>query len=114
MKNFIAVFLGGCLGGLIRAGIASLASPLLAVTIVNLIGAGLLASLTSRWLQHRLPAWLGLGLGTGFCGSLTTFGTLIMALMHANLPMAILYLGLNVVGGVLIGWLVYTGGRHHV
>lgn len=114
MKNFMAVFLGGCLGGLIRAGIASLASPLLAVTIVNLIGAALLASLTSQWLKHRLPTWLGLGLGTGFCGSLTTFGTLMMALMHVNLPVALLYLGLNIGGGLVIGWLVYTGGRHHV
>ncbi len=77
-RTLAAVFLGGALGTLARAGL-SVAFPAPAAHwpwptfVVNVVGAFLLG-----WFATRLPA-AGLGrplLGTGLCGGLTTFSTL--------------------------------------
>jgi fluoride exporter len=77
-----AIFAGGCLGALARAGLAEWlphqpgAWPW-ATFAANIAGAALLGWAVTR-LQERMPltAYRRPLLGTGFCGALTTFSTL--------------------------------------
>lgn len=77
-----AVFVGGAIGTLARAGLATLAAaepghwpwP---TFIVNIVGAFLLGYFVTRLLE-RLPtsSYRRPLLGTGICGGLTTFSTM--------------------------------------
>jgi CrcB protein len=82
-----AVFVGGCLGALARAGLAR-AFPAgqglpWATLVANLAGTALLAWFATR-LQERLPpsTYRRPLLGTGLCGALTTFSTLQVELIR--------------------------------
>lgn len=81
-RMITAVFAGGAVGTLLRAGL-SVAFPLPAsqwpwpTFAVNIVGAFLLGYFTTR-LQERLPlsSYRRPALGTGLCGGLTTFSTM--------------------------------------
>lgn len=82
-----AIFVGGCLGALARAGLAQLPTPAAPswpwVTFaVNIVGAFLLGYFATR-LQERLPlsSYRRPLLGTGMCGALTTFSTMQLELL---------------------------------
>lgn len=82
-----AIFAGGFVGALIRAGLAeALASDPpswpWATFVVNIVGAFLLGYFGTR-LQERLPlsAYKRPFLGTGICGALTTFSTMQVELL---------------------------------
>ena len=87
-RELAAVFAGGVLGALARAGLVD-AFPRGAtqwpwVTFaVNIAGAALLGYLVTR-LQERLPlsAYRRPLLGSGFCGALTTFSTMQLELVR--------------------------------
>lgn len=102
-----AIFLGGALGALLRAGLAEvLPDPGVgwpwATFIVNVIGAALLG----YWFtvlphtQYRRPL-----LTTGFCGALTTFSTVQVELVEmidaGRVPLACVYLGASMVAGLV-------------
>jgi CrcB protein len=78
----VAVFTGGCIGAVVRAGLVE-ALPAgagewpWATFVANLAGTAALAFLATR-LQERLPptTYRRPLLGTGLCGALTTFSTL--------------------------------------
>jgi CrcB protein len=77
----LAILAGGAAGALARAGVGE-ALPHArggwpwATFLVNLGGAALLAWLTTRLTEMVAPTrYWRLGLGTGFCGALTTFST---------------------------------------
>ena len=84
----VAVFAGGVIGGLGRAGLVE-ATPWdgrswpWATLAVNLAGTLLLGYFAVR-LQERLPpsTYRRPLLGTGFCGALTTFSTLQLELIE--------------------------------
>jgi CrcB protein len=86
-RELAAIFAGGCLGALARAGLAE-ALPHRTGTwpwvtfAVNVAGAFLLGLFVTR-LQERLPlsAYRRPLLGTGFCGALTTFSTMQVELL---------------------------------
>ncbi|WP_461213618.1 fluoride efflux transporter FluC [Lacticaseibacillus sp. GG6-2] len=82
MKQWLAVFGGGALGGLARYGVSSVmpaAHGLAATTTVNLVGSFLLAFITFGLARRvDLPDWLILALGTGFVGAFTTCSTLTL------------------------------------
>jgi CrcB protein len=101
-----AIFLGGALGALARAGLAeALPDPGVgwpwATFVVNVVGAALLG----YWFtvlphtQYRRPL-----LTTGFCGALTTFSTVQLELLEmveaGRVPLACLYLGVSVAAGL--------------
>ena len=103
-----AVFAGGCLGALSRAGL-NRAIPAehgwpWATLIANLLGTALLAWFATR-LQERLPpsTYRRPLLGTGLCGALTTFSTpqieLIRLGRDGHSGLAVLYLAVTLLGG---------------
>src|SRR5437763_12646896 len=87
IRELAAIFAGGALGALARAGLLEWLPPHpgrwpWATFIVNLAGAFLLGWFATR-LQERLPlsAYRRPLLGTGLCGALTTFSTVQVELL---------------------------------
>jgi fluoride exporter len=111
-RLLLAIFVGGVVGALLRAGLeevfpASGHDWPWATFIVNVAGAALLAYFATR-LQERLPpsTYPRPFLGTGLCGALTTFSTVQIEAIelvrddHALLALA--YLVTSVVAGLLV------------
>jgi CrcB protein len=87
-RELAAIFAGGCIGALARAGLseavtADPASWPWATFAVNVLGAALLGYFATR-LQERLPParYRRPFLATGICGALTTFSTLQVELVR--------------------------------
>jgi CrcB protein len=112
-----AIFIGGALGALLRAGLAEgLPDPGVgwpwATFAVNIVGAALLG----YWFtvlphtQYRRPL-----LTTGFCGALTTFSTVQVELLEmldaGRIGLAALYLAVSVAGGLLAAQTATAIGR---
>src|SRR5690242_10750049 len=88
VRELAAIFAGGFLGALARAGIGQglVARPghwPWATFLVNVVGAFMLGWFVTR-LQERLPlsSYRRPFLGTGVCGGLTTFSTMQVELVH--------------------------------
>ncbi|MGI8439275.1 MAG: fluoride efflux transporter CrcB [Thermoleophilaceae bacterium] len=108
----LAVFVGGALGALARAGLIELAPTQpgqwpWATFTANLFGAALLAYAVTR-LQERLPlsAYRRPLIGTGLCGALTTFSTMQLELLQmldsGRVALAGAYAGASVGAGLLV------------
>ena len=104
-----AIFVGGVLGALLRAGVAELLPPEAgewpwATLLVNLAGAFALGYFVTR-LQERLPlsSYRRPLLGTGLCGALTTFSTMQLELVRMleddRTGLALAYAGVSVALG---------------
>jgi fluoride exporter len=102
-----AIFLGGAVGALLRAGIAeALPDPGVgwpwATFVVNVAGAALLGYwfTTLPHTQYRRPL-----LTTGFCGALTTFSTVQVEMVEmidaGRVGLAVLYLAASVSAGLV-------------
>jgi CrcB protein len=109
MRELAAIFAGGAVGALARAGLgkalpAGSADWPWATFAVNVVGAFLLGYFVTR-LQERLPlsAYRRPFLGTGLCGALTTFSTMqVEALKMADAGRwgeAVGYIGASVGAG---------------
>ena len=110
-RELAAVFAGGAIGTLARAGLATVAAsdpgrwpwP---TFIVNIVGAFLLGYFATRLLE-RLPvsSYRRPLLGTGLCGGLTTFSTMqvetIKMLEHHHFGLAIGYTVASITLGLL-------------
>lgn len=115
-----AVFLGGCVGGYARYAVAAAwdvprdAFPA-ATLAVNLTGAFVLAVVVVVTTRIRPSRYLRPLLGTGFCGALTTFSAVVVALAqllsHQQFALAGAYLGATVVGGLAAASLGLVLGR---
>jgi CrcB protein len=110
-RELAAIFVGGCIGAVLRAGLAVAAAPPPGhwpwpTFAVNLAGALLLGYFVTR-LQERLPlsAYRRPLLGTGLCGALTTFSTvqveLVRMLEGGRLGLACGYAVASIGGGWL-------------
>ncbi|MFD1430693.1 fluoride efflux transporter FluC [Lacticaseibacillus mingshuiensis] len=118
LKNDLAVFLGGALGGGLRFAVSQRlhdSDTLLGTTSVNLLGSFLLVLLTyGIAMQFDLPETLILALGTGLMGGFTTFSSLLLnvANLLADRPaQALGLLAVNLVGGLLASALGYLLAR---
>ncbi|MGO9490186.1 MAG: fluoride efflux transporter CrcB [Solirubrobacteraceae bacterium] len=109
-QELVAIFAGGFVGALARAALAqSLAvSPgswPWATFGVNLAGAAMLGYFITR-LQERLPPSLYRRsfLGTGICGALTTFSTMMVELLRmldgSHWGLALGYSAASIAGGL--------------
>lgn len=108
-QELAAIFAGGFIGALARAALAQSmvvgadAWPW-ATFAVNMLGAALLGYFITR-LQERLPPSLygRAFLGTGICGALSTFSTVMVELMKmlegAHLALAAAYASTSLAGG---------------
>ena len=110
-RELAAVFVGGAVGTLARAGLEALAAPdpghwPWPTFIVNIVGAFLLGYFITRLLE-RLPtsSYRRPLLGTGLCGGLTTFSTMqvetIKMLEHRHYGLAAGYTLASIVAGLL-------------
>jgi len=110
-RELAAVFVGGALGTLARAALATVAAPQPGhwpwpTFIVNIVGAFLLGYFTTRLLE-RLPvsSYRRPLLGTGVCGGLTTFSTMqvetIRMLEQHHYGLAAGYTAVSIVAGLL-------------
>lgn len=111
----IAVAIGGMAGTLLRFATGNWVSVHWpqhfygATLAVNLIGCLLIGFLYGLFLlRPEVPLELRAGLIVGFLGGLTTFSSFSMdtlrLLESGQLPLAIGYAGLSVVGGLLATW----------
>jgi fluoride exporter len=109
-RELAAVFVGGAVGTLARAALATLAAPdpghwPWPTFTVNIVGAFLLGYFTTRLLE-RLPvsSYRRPLLGTGFCGGLTTFSTMqvevVKMLEHRHYGLAVGYTGISILAGL--------------
>jgi fluoride exporter len=114
-RELVAIFAGGVVGALARAGLAQVLTARAgawpwATFVVNLAGAFLLGYFATR-LQERLPlsAYRRPLLGTGLCGALTTFSTvqveLLRMLDRGEIGLAFGYAGASVTGGFAAVWI---------
>ena len=83
---------------------------------VNLVGAFILALLivvVSDLL--RGSTYLRPLIGTGFCGALTTFSSVVVAadelVAHGRAGLATTYLIVSIAGGLVVAWLGLMSGR---
>jgi fluoride exporter len=115
IRQLAAIFAGGAVGALGRAGLVQWNPPQPGhwpwVTFgVNVAGAFLLGYFATR-LQERLPlsAYKRPLLGTGLCGALTTFSTvqleLVRMLDRGAIGLAVGYASASVVAGFAAVWL---------
>jgi CrcB protein len=108
-QELAAIFAGGFLGAITRAGLAQSFAERAdqwpwATFAVNMLGAVLLGYFITR-LQERLPPSLyrRAFLGTGVCGALTTFSTVMVELAKMlegdHVALAFAYTGATLAGG---------------
>ena len=114
----LGIFLAAMLGGLVRYFLSSQlpASPDFpwGTLLVNYLGISCLVYLVKGYLVYKGSSkGLVLALGTGFCGGLTTFSSLLLDAVklldtgrHLSL---ILYLLLSIGGGLLLAY--YLGRK---
>jgi CrcB protein len=115
MRLQLAIFAGGVVGALARAGLGR-ALPFpghgwpWATFVANMAGTAALGWFATR-LQERLPpsTFRRPLLGTGFCGALTTFSTFQLELLelgrNGHVPLAVGYLVASVAGGLALVYL---------
>lgn len=120
------VGIGGSIGSVLRYGIYynMLAIngdwlPFLGTLLANLIGAFALGWFTSRLLlSKKLPDDLAASIGTGLIGSFTTFSTLSVELssllQEGQYLIAICYVSLSMIGGLVCAFGGFRIGQRRV
>ena len=114
----LGIFLAAMLGGLVRYFVSSQlpASPEFpwGTLLVNYLGIFCLVYLVKGYLAHKGSSkGLVLALGTGFCGGLTTFSSLMLDVVKlldtGRYLSLVLYLLLSIGGGLLLAY--YLGRK---
>ena len=114
----LGIFIAAMAGGFVRYGFSNAlpASPdfTLGTLLVNYLGIVCLVYLVKGYLVHKgTSKGLILALGTGFCGGLTTFSSLLLdavkLLDTGRYLSLVIYLVLSIGGGLLLAY--YCGRK---
>jgi len=107
--SLILVAIGGSLGALLRYGIdqtvhRAIGETSLGIFVVNIVGS-LILGISVGWAIYKLdwPENYSLFIGVGFCGSFTTFSTLMFASVNMIETGDYLKAIINIVGSVAAG-----------
>jgi fluoride exporter len=116
-----AVFAGGCVGGLARYAATThwpgaVGGLPWSTLVVNVVGAFVLALLVVVVADVLGPStYLRPLVGTGFCGALTTFSSVVVVTdrlaVHGRAGLAAAYLAASIAGGLAAGMLGLGIGR---
>ena len=111
LERLAVIFLGGCVGGYTRYAVTQAWStptygfpwPTFTVNIIGAFVLGVVLVIATRGERsHRFR----LLVGTGFCGALTTFGSVVVAvdelLAHHHVATALVYLVVTTVAALLV------------
>jgi CrcB protein len=110
-RKLLVIYAGGVAGALIRVGLAQAFPPAAGTWpwptfAVNLLGALLLGYFFALFRDHPEESLHHPFLGTGICGTLTTFSTLQLELYElvdeGEAGLAAAYLGASLAGGYLL------------
>ena len=118
LKPVVAVFVGGLVGSAARIGIALVAGEIddywwpYPTLLVNLIGSFVLGYLVARRMSS-IPAWMHLGVTTGFLGAFTTLSAIsldvaVPIVRHG--AAALVVMGSYAIGSIIVGLLCAIAG----
>lgn len=100
----VAVF--AFFGGILRAAFSNWVGGIWGTILVNLFGSFLLTFLTYYVIKrHLLTDWLNAGMGTGFIGAFTTFGTFsttTIKLFQTSPINGWWFMAINLIGGLMM------------
>ncbi|MHA6488785.1 fluoride efflux transporter FluC [Bacillus cabrialesii] len=117
MKRYSAVFVGGALGACLRYGLNMWiqTNQFPAATLLeNAAGSLLLGILTGFFMIKAKRPLLPVFLGTGFCGGFTTMSTFskeTVMLLQAQPSLAVLYMALSLISGIVLALVGVLAGR---
>ncbi len=111
MKSVFAVFIGGLAGSAARIGISLVAGQIndywwpYPTLLVNLVGSFVLGFLIGHGMTS-VPAWLRLGVTTGFLGAFTTLSAIsldvaVPIVRHGVGPLIVM--GSYAIGSIIMG-----------
>lgn len=120
LERLAVIFAGGCVGGYARYAVTTAWSTsrdafpwsTLAVNVAGAFVLGIVVVLATN--PHR-PRHLRPLVGTGFCGALTTFSSVVVATdelaAHHHVPTAVAYVAVTTVAGLVAAATGLAAGR---
>ena len=120
LERLAVVFAGGCVGGCARYAVTSAWTSsrggfpwsTLAVNVAGAFVLGIVVVLATQPHRHRHLRPL---VGTGFCGALTTFSSVVVATdqlaAHHHVPTALAYVATTTVAGLFAAAAGLAAGR---
>jgi fluoride exporter len=120
LERLAVIFAGGCVGGYARYAVttawsASRGAFPWSTLVVNLAGAFVLGIVVVVATQPRRHRHLRPLVGTGFCGALTTFSSVVVATdqlaAHQHLGTALAYVATTTVAGLFAAAAGLAAGR---
>jgi CrcB protein len=120
LERVAVIFAGGCVGGYARYAVTSAWSASRgafpwSTLAVNLVGAFVLGIVVVLATDPRRPRLLRPLVGTGFCGALTTFSSVVVATdqlaAHHHVTTAVVYVAVTTIAGLLAAAAGLTTGR---
>ncbi len=118
LKSVLAVFVGGLLGSAARVVITLVAGQIddywwpYPTLVINLIGSFALGYIVARGMPS-VPAWMRLGVTTGFLGAFTTLSAIsldvaVPIVRHGVGPLVVM--GTYAVGSIIMGLVFAVAG----
>lgn len=101
LSQMLLVGLGGTIGGLARMILTMGQTNIWWIAGINIAGTCLLTVLQQMTQRRQMANYWHPFLGTGVLGGFTTFSALMVVLYTVYLPIAVVYLAITLLGGML-------------